>query len=125
MSANAIVGFAGVVGIDPDDLSIWSRNALSNRYFLVCGREFDKPIPIVVTDDLSTDHHPPFHKVLSRFLYESENYLVVPVSEEIFELALKRPIIKTDLIGVTIDAMLLMTVSHHVLRKLQVCLGSK
>ena len=84
---NAIVGFADVGGITPEDFNIWSRGAPPNRYFLINARKFDKPIPIEEAANLNTENLPPYHKVCRRFLYESENDLVIPVSEEVLTLA--------------------------------------
>lgn len=106
LSTNAIVGFADVGGIAPDDLNIWSRGAPSKRYFLVNAHLFDKPIPPGEADELLDNHLPPHHKVRRRFVYESEKDLVVPVSAEIFELASKGKSFKIDLIGDAADVII-------------------
>ena len=106
LATNAILGFADVGGITPFDLNIWSRGAPPNRYFLVNAHVFDKPIPLVEADELLDDHLPPYHKVRRRFLYESENDLVVPVSAKIFELASQGQSFKIDLIGDAADVII-------------------
>lgn len=103
---NAIVGFADVGGITPEDFNIWSRGAPPNRYFLINARKFDKPIPLGGADELSDDNLPPYHKVRRRFLYESEDDLVVPVSAEIFELTSQGQSFKIDLIGDVADVII-------------------
>lgn len=103
---NAIVGFADVGGITPEDFNIWSRGAPPNRYFLINARKFDKPIPIEEAAYLNTENLPPYHKVCRRFLYESENDLIVPVSVEIFELASQGQSFKIDLIGDAADVII-------------------
>ena len=106
LPTNAIVGFANVGGIAPDDLNIWSRGAPPNRIFLVNAHVFDKPIPPGVADELSDDHLPPYHKVCRRFLYESENDLVIPVSEEVLTLASQGKSFEIDLIGNTVNVII-------------------
>ena len=105
LPTNAIVGFANVGGIAPDDLNIWSRGAPPNRIFLVNAHVFDKPIPPGVADELSDDHLPPYHKIRRRFLYESENDLVVPVSADAFQFASQGQSFKIDLIGDAVDVI--------------------
>lgn len=106
LPTNAIVGFANVGGIAPEDFNIWSRGAPPNRYFLVNAHLFDKPIPLGEADELLDDHLPPYHKVRRRFLYESENDLVVPVSAEIFQLASQGQSFMIDLIGDAADVII-------------------
>lgn len=106
LQVNAIVGFADVGGIAPDDLNIWSRGVPPNRNFMVNAHVFDKPIPSGEADELLDDHLPPYHKVRRRFLYESENDLVVPVSAETFELASQGQSFKIDLIGDAADVII-------------------
>ena len=106
LPTNAIVGFANVGGIAPDDLNIWSRGAPPNRYFLVNARKFDNPIPIEQVADLNAEHLPPYHKVCRRFLYESENDLVIPVSEEVLSLASQGKSFEIDLIGTTANVII-------------------
>jgi len=106
LQANEIVGFADVGGIAPDDLNIWSRGAPPNRYFLVNAHKFDNPIPIEDAANLNAGHLPPYHKVCRRFLYESENDLVIPVSEEVQTLASQGQSFKIDLIGDAADVII-------------------
>ena len=103
---NAIVGFADVGGITPEDFNIWSRGAPPNRYFLINARKFDKPIPIEEAANLNTENLPPYHKVCRRFLYESENDLVIPVSEEVLTLASQGKSFEIDLIGTTANVII-------------------
>ena len=106
LPTNAIVGFANVGGIAPDDLNIWSRGAPPNRYFLVNAHKFDNPIPIEDAANLNAGHLPPYHKVCRRFLYESENDLVIPVSEEVQTLASQGKLFEIDLIGTTVNVII-------------------
>lgn len=106
LPTNAIVGFADVVGIASEDFNIWSRGAPPNRYFLVNAHKFDNPIPIEDAANLNAGHLPPYHKVCRRFLYESENDLVIPVSEEVQTLASQGKLFEIDLIGTTVNVII-------------------
>ena len=106
MPTNAIVGFADVGGIAPEDFNIWSRGAPPIRYFLVNAHKFDNPIPIEDAANLNAEHLPPYHKVCRRFLYESENDLVIPVSEEVQTLASQGKSFEIDLIGTTANVII-------------------
>ena len=103
---NAVVGFADVGGLAPEDFNIWSRGAPPNRYFLVNACKFDNPIPIEQVADLNAERMPPYHKVCRRFLYESENDLVIPVSEEVLTLASQGKSFEIDLIGTTANVII-------------------
>lgn len=103
---NAVVGFADVGGLAPEDFNIWSRGAPPNRYFLVNACKFDNPIPIEQVADLNAERMPPYHKVCRRFLYESENDLVIPVSEEVLSSASQGKSFEIDLIGNTANVII-------------------
>lgn len=106
LPTDTIVGFADVVGIASEDFNIWSRGAPPNRYFLVNAHKFDNPIPIEDAANLNAGHLPPYHKVCRRFLYESENDLVIPVSEEILSSASQGKSFEIDLIGTTANVII-------------------
>lgn len=106
LPTDTIVGFADVVGIASEDFNIWSRGAPPNRYFLVNAHKFDNPIPIEDAANLNAGHLPPYHKVCRRFLYESENDLVIPVSEEVLTLASQGESFEIDLIGNTANVII-------------------
>ena len=106
LPTDTIVGFADVVGIASEDFNIWSRGAPPNRYFLVNAHKFDNPIPIEDAANLNAGHLPPYHKVCRRFLYESENDLVIPVSEEVLSSASQGKLFEIDLIGTTANVII-------------------
>ena len=106
LPTDTIVGFADVIGIASEDFNIWSRGAPPNRYFLVNAHKFDNPIPIEDAANLNAGHLPPYHKVCRRFLYESENDLVIPVSEEVQTLASQGKLFEIDLIGTTVNVII-------------------
>lgn len=106
LPTDTIVGFADVVGIVPEDFNIWSRGAPPNRYFLVNAHKFDNPISIEAAANLNVEHLPPYHKVCRRFLYESENDLVIPVSEEVLSSASQGKSFEIDLIGTTANVII-------------------
>ena len=106
LPTDTIVGFADVVGIASEDFNIWSRGAPPNRYFLVNAHKFDNPIPIEDAANLNAGHLPPYHKVCRRFLYESENDLVIPVSEEVQTVASQGKSFEIDLIDTTVNVII-------------------